>query len=511
MPETISQFFDAAVAEVPGKVWLVAGEESFTYAEARARIGRAAAAITGLGARRGDLVLATMRSTPEYLFTWLAAAYTGAILVTANPRSAPAELAGLVGQVSPRLVITDPGLEGVMESARGWGAADVVDVARLYDSEAVTDGPGPAGPADAAVLIPTSGTTGRSKLVTQTHRAYVMAGEGFPWWMELGPDDRLMTSLPLFHINAPAYSMLGSIGARASLALLPAFSARTFVDSARRHKATEFNAIGAMLEILMRQPERPDDADNPLRLCYTGPAPPKERQLEIEARYGLRIVCGYAMSETPYGTIWAHGTRPYGTLGSIRQHPTLGVVNEGRVMHEGRPAAPGEVGELELRNPAVMRGYWGMADETANVLSADGWLRTGDLVVADPGGTYTFIGRVKEVIRRRGENVAPAEIEEAIASHPGVFEVAVVGVPSELSEEEIKAFVVTAEDADMAAIRAHAAGLLAPFKVPRYMEAFAELPHTPTGRVAKHELPRERSGAEIDFEPPRPPATERTT
>jgi crotonobetaine/carnitine-CoA ligase len=370
MPNTISEFFDAAVAEVPDKVWLVAGAESFTYAQARGRIGRAAAALANLGAGRGDLVLTTMRSTPDYLFTWLASAYIGTILVSANPRSAPAELAGLVGQVRPRLMVTDPGLDGVMAAARGWGAGEVVDVARLYDSMTGVNGAGPAGPGDPAVLIPTSGTTGRSKLVTQTHRAYVMAGEGFPWWMELRPDDRLMTSLPLFHINAPAYSMLGSIGARASLALLPAFSASGFIDSARRHGATEFNAIGAMLEILMRQPERPNDADNPLRLCYTGPAPPEQRQLEIEARFGLRIVCGYAMSETPYGTIWARGTRPFGTLGSIRQHPTLGVVNEGRVMHEGRPAGIGEVGELELRNPAVMKGYWGMPDETANVLSA---------------------------------------------------------------------------------------------------------------------------------------------
>ncbi len=122
-------------------------------------------------------------------------------------------------------------------------------------------------------------------------------------------------------------------------------------------------------------------------------------------------------------------------------------------MHEGRPAGIGEVGELELRNPAVMKGYWGMPEETANVLSADGWLRTGDLVTADPAGTYTFVGRVKEVIRRRGENVAPVEIEEALAGHPDVFEVAVVGVPSELSEEEIKAFLVTAQDADLTAIR----------------------------------------------------------
>jgi crotonobetaine/carnitine-CoA ligase len=513
MPNTIPEFFDAAVAEVPDKVWLVAGDEAFTYAQARERAGRAAAAIGDLGARRGDLVLATMRNTPDYLFTWLGAAYTGAILVTANPRSAPAELAGLIGQVEPRLVVTDPGLDEVMAAARGWGAGEVVDVARLDDSASAVNGTGPAGPDDPAVLIPTSGTTGRSKLVTQTHRAYVMAGEGFPWWMELRPDDRLMTSLPLFHINAPAYSMLGSVGARASLALLPAFSASGFIDSARRHGATEFNAIGAMLEILMRQPERPDDADNPLRLCYTGPAPPEQRQLEIEARFGLRIVCGYAMSETPYGTIWARGTRPFGTLGSIRQHPTLGVVNEGRVMHEGRPAGIGEVGELELRNPAVMRGYWGMPEETATVLSADGWLRTGDLVTADPAGTYTFVGRVKEVIRRRGENVAPVEIEEALAGHPDVFEVAVVGVPSELSEEEIKAFLVTAQDADLTAIRSRAAALLAPFKVPRYMEAVAELPHTPTGRVAKHELPSERSAAEIDFDSPRAssPATERTT
>ena len=127
-------------------------------------------------------------------------------------------------------------------------------------------------------MIPTSGTTGRSKLVMQTHLAYVMAGEGFPYWMQLTADDRLMTSLPLFHINAPAYSTLGSIAARASLALLPGFSASSFLDDAREFGATEFNSIGAMLEILMRQPERPDDADNPLRRCYTGPSPERERQ-----------------------------------------------------------------------------------------------------------------------------------------------------------------------------------------------------------------------------------------
>jgi crotonobetaine/carnitine-CoA ligase len=485
MALTIPELFEAAAAEVAEKAWLIYEDEAFTYAQARERIGRAAAALAELGAGPGDLVLATARNRPEYVFTWLAAMYLGAIYVAVDPRSTEAELAGLVGQVKPKLVVDDGAVDGLFSRPAPPLA-----------------GPGPARPDDPAVLIPTSGTTGRSKLVTQTHRAYAMAGEGFPWWLELTPDDRLMTSLPLFHINAPAYSVLGSVAARASLVLLPGFSAGTFIDSARRHGATEFNAIGAMLEILMRQPERPDDADNPLRLCYTGPSPTEERQLEIERRFGLRIMCGYAMSETTYGTVWARGTRPYGTLGSIRQHPTLGEVNEGRVMRDGREVATGEVGELQLRNPAVMQGYWGMPEETSRVLIEDGWLRTGDLVRDNGDGTLTFVGREKEVIRRRGENVAPAEIEEVLMSHPDVLEAAAVGVPSELSEEEIKAFVVVRDPAssELPAIRAWAAERLTRFKVPRYLEAVADLPHTPTGRVVKHRLERDRTADEIDFE-----------
>ena len=200
--------------------------------------------------------------------------------------------------------------------------------------------------------------------------------------------------------------------------------------------------------------------------------------------------------------IWPHGTRPFGTLGTVRQHPRLGTVNEARIVADGNEVADGEVGELELRSPAVMRGYWGMPEETARVVDSDGWLRTGDLVHRNPDGTYTFVGRQKEVIRRRGENVAPAEIEEALCTHADVTEAAVIGVPSELTEEEIKGFVAVSdpESADLAAIREAAAALLAPFKVPRYLEAVAELPHTPTGRVAKHELSRERTAAEMDFD-----------
>jgi carnitine-CoA ligase len=504
---TIPRLLAAAAERDPDGTWLRTDDTTLTFGQAAARVAGVAAALRDSGLRRGDLVLVTARSTPAYLLCWLALPTLGAVTVSVNPRSAPAEIAGMAGQVSPRAMISDAGLAPLVDAAvRERPGLSVLDCDELVGGAA----PGRAaeltdtgvGPDDLAVLIPTSGTTGRSKLVMQTHRAYAMAGEGFPFWMGLTAADRLMTSLPLFHINAPAYSVMGSLACGAGLVLLPRFSASGFLDAARRHGATEFNAIGAMLEILMRQPPRPDDADTPLRLCYTGPAPERERQLEIEQRFGIRIVVGYAMSESPYGLIWARGTRPFGTLGATRQHPVLGTVNQARVVGpDGRVLGPGETGEIELRNPALTPGYWGMPEETV-ALRDDGWLRTGDLVTVGGDGTYTFVARQKEVLRRRGENLSPLEVEEVLQAHPAVLECAVVGVESELSEDEVKAFVVPADGASVSfpELRAFAAGRLAAFKVPRYWQLIDELPRTPTARVAKHRLPAGHQLGEYDAE-----------
>src|SRR6266700_3336505 len=450
---TIPEVLTGAARRDPDGVWIRTDEGTMTFGAATAQVAAMASALHEAGVGHGDHVLVTARTTAPYLLCWLALAWSGAVSVSANPRSAPAELAGLARQTAPRAIITDAGLMPLIHEAglTGLPPRGVLDAAELtkgWDTMAApAAGPPPlpaVSHADIAVLIPTSGTTGRSKLVMQTHRAYAMAGEGFPYWMELSARDRLMTSLPLFHINAFAYSVMGSLACGAGLVLLPRFSASGFLDAARRHGATEFNAIGAMLEILMRQPERRDDADTPLRLCYTGPAPTRERQEEMKRRFGLHIVCGYAMSETPYGLIWPRGSRPFGTLGALRQHPRLGTVNEARVVaDDGRELGPGESGELLLRNPAVTPGYWQMPAETAE-LKVDGWVRTGDLVTVNADGTYTFVARKKEVLRRRGENLSPLEVEEVLAGHPAVQDCAVVGVPSELSEEEVKAFVVPA-------------------------------------------------------------------
>ena len=519
---TIPGLLERAAQRDPGGIWLRTDDLQLTFAETAGRVSGVAAELAEAGIGRGDLVVLTARTTPEYLLSWLALAALGAVTVPVNPASAAAELGGLLRQVRPRAVLTDPGLYQVLDEA---AAADeparaVLNVQRLAAGRTgrpLSDlPPAQVRPDDLAVLIPTSGTTGRSKLVMQTHRAYTMAAEGFPFWMELTATDRLMTSLPLFHINAPIYSVLGSLVCGAGLVLVPRFSASGFLDSARRHGATEFNAIGAMLEILMRQPERPEDADNPLRLCYAGPAPERDRHEQIERRFGIRIVIGYAMSESPYGLIWPRGQRPYATLGAVRQHPYLGTINEAKVAapadadfpadgeRAGAPSGaalgPGETGEILLRNPAITPGYWGMPEETAAILTADGWLHTGDLATVNDDGTYTFVGRCKEVLRRRGENLSPLEVEEVLDSHPAVLESAVIGVASELTEEELKAFVVAAPGAeiDLGDLYRYAAERLSAFKVPRFWQVITELPRTPTQRIAKHRLPAGHQPEERD-------------
>ena len=186
----------------------------------------------------------------------------------------------------------------------------------------------------------------------------------------------------------------------------------------------------------------------------------------------------------------------------MRQHPVLGTVNEARVTGpDGRVLGRGETGEIELRNPVVTRGYWGMPEETA-ALQHDGWLRTGDLVTVGDDGLYTFVARKKEVLRRRGENLSPLEVEEVLEAHPAVLECAVVGVESELSEDEVKAFVVPADGVSISFpdLRAFAAQRLAAYKVPRFWQVIDELPRTPTARVAKHRLPAGHQPGEYDAE-----------
>jgi crotonobetaine/carnitine-CoA ligase len=267
------------------------------------------------------------------------------------------------------------------------------------------------------------------------------------------------------------------------------FSATAFWPTVREHGVTFFSVLPTVISILLQQPPAADDRRHGVRLCVT-PITPSLLE-EFEARFGIPVVNTYGLTEGMLNVMNFPdpGRRRPGAIGQ----PLAPEVHQIRIVDEqDRELARGAAGEIVLRSPAVMAGYYKDPDATARTVR-DGWLHTGDLGYLDDEAFLHFVGRKKEMIRRGGENVAPAEIEAVLLGHPGVLEVAVVGVPDPLREEEIKACVVLRDGQDEkrvppVALLDHCAARLAAFKVPRYVEYRRELPRTPTLRVQRHKL-----------------------
>ncbi len=257
------------------------------------------------------------------------------------------------------------------------------------------------------------------------------------------------------------------------------------------YRVNVFNYIGSMLAVLLKRDPAPEERGHAVRVTYGGPALPGPLRQEIEQRFGLTLISGIGMSETTFGLIESlHGERRPGSLGKPRQHPDPRIVNEARVVDDdGQDVPAGEVGELIFRNPVMMKGYYRDPEQTAQTIR-DGWLYTGDLVRQDEDGFFYFVDRKKDIIRVRGENVSSSEVEQVLSEHPAVQEAGVVGVPSELTDEDVAAFVVprpgpTPEADDLVA---WCKARLAAFKAPRYVWLVESLPKTETQRIEKFHL-----------------------
>jgi crotonobetaine/carnitine-CoA ligase len=492
-PDTIPSLLEwRAAHSSPDAVWLRFEDDSWTMRDVLAEVDRYAVGLAERGVVQGDCVAILLGNRPETLFAWFAANRLGAIAMPLNPAYKAVELGGILRLASPRVFVVGDDLHGefVEEASRESPSTNVVGPADLARAGSNAPRP-PIAPDDVAVLLATSGTTGAPKAVMQTHRTYTLTAEAFPWWLGLTAADRLLCTLPLFHINAQAYSTMGALGCGAELALVPRFSASRFWDDVRRHGATQVNAVGAMIHILAAAEPRQSDREHGLRLCYSALALPEATHRAFEQRFGLKMTVGYGLSETTFGTIWPRtGVPPYETMGTLRQHPRLGTINHARVVRDDGSEAPeGDTGELWLSNPAIMRGYLLAPDATRAAFEGH-WFKTGDIVRRGPHGYFTFVSRKKDVLRRRGENVAAGEIEAALLAQGSLLEAAVIGVPSSLGEDDIVAFVVPkpGEAIDPEVLRAFVRDRLADYKVPSRIHVRAELPRTATQRVAKHLL-----------------------
>ena len=493
-PLTVPDFLEQGAQRWPDDVWLRTPDGDATRAEVFDRAKRCAGGLAERGVGARDHVVVVLPNGIPFVQTWVAVMLRGAVAAAVNPRAAEAELPAVLATMNPRLVIA----EADVFVPGGTARVTPAELAAGKPIEPIVSTPDqPAG------YIQSSGSTGKPKFVTQSHAMYTMAAESFPWWLGLTNDDVLMTTLPQSHLNAQTYSTLGSFGCGAQLVLLPHFSARNFWTDAKAFGVTQFNAIGAMLEILLAQEPSPRERDHQVRLCYLGPAPTEARHREMEDRFGLRVVVGYALSESPFGLITPIDEPVrYTSMGRPRQHPRMGRINDARLGDPSADEVPiGTVAELLLRNPAITPGYFGDPDQTAQVLR-DGWLHTGDLAYTDQDGHYYFAGRLKEIIRVGGENLSPAEVENALGTHPAVSSSAVVGVPSPLTEEDVKAFVMLSRPGavDAAELDAWCRPRLPSYKRPRYYEFVEEWPLTETQKISKTELSRERSEREFDVQ-----------
>ncbi|HSR11695.1 MAG TPA: AMP-binding protein, partial [Thermodesulfobacteriota bacterium] len=337
---------------------------------------------------------------------------------------------------------------------------------------------------DPLIITYTSGTTGFPKAVVNPHRAYLSGAEDLRDAVELGPEEIIYTSLPLYHANPQVYCVLTALVCGGSIALAERFSASRFWKEVREFRATSFSYVGAVLPILLSQPESAEERGTSARKCFGGGAP-KEVHEAATRRFGVQVCELYGMSET--GT-WNTINRPNriksGSIGETRNNFEVKIFDD-----SDEELPPGRVGEIVVRprEPFIMfKGYYGMPEETLECYG-NLWFHTGDMGRKDEQGYYYFCGRKKESIRRGGENISPLEIEKVFTGHPSVAEAAAVGVADPILGEEIKVCVVLKPNctAEPSALISLCEEKLPGFMVPRYIEFLSALPKTASEKVQK--------------------------
>jgi crotonobetaine/carnitine-CoA ligase len=339
-------------------------------------------------------------------------------------------------------------------------------------------------PYDPSVILFTSGTTGPSKGALLTHNANVRAARATCDLMEYRAGETLFNAFPLFHVNARYTSVVPALWLDdARLVLHDRFSASRFWDIMREEGVTAFNFMGALVMMLFKQPERPDDADNPVRVAYGAPAPVAVLE-RFEQRFGLQLIEVYGSTELAACLENRPSARKIGTCGRPSPDYEVEIHDE----HD-RPVPPGVVGEIVVRprEPHIMvEEYWGNPEATVQAFR-NLWFHTGDRGRMDEEGWFTFVDRVKDAIRRRGENISSWEVEQVLNDHEAVAESAAIGVPSELTEEEVLVAVVLKEGASLTPeeLLDFAQERLPHFAVPRYVRFVDELPKNHAQRIQK--------------------------
>jgi long-chain acyl-CoA synthetase len=485
----LAQFLLDTSSKEGGRTALRMGDSVLTYGEFRDAAQRVAAGLQAHGVAPGDRLGLVLPDVVSFPVVFYGALMAGATVVPMNPLLKAREIEYYLQDSGARLVVaTEAAAPASAEAAATAGIKAVtVDPVRpdaLMAAWGLPDAVGRADDDDAVILY-TSGTTDRPKGAELSHaNLLVNARTVAETLLEGTPDDVIMGCLPLFHAFGLTCGLNASVLSGASLALIPRFDAATVLSVIARDGVTVFAGVPTMFSRMLHLPEADRFDVTTLRLCVSGGAAmPAEVMRSFEHTFGCAVLQGYGLSEASPVVSFnhPHAERKPGSIGT----PIRGV--ETRLVDDsGKDVPRGEVGEIAVRGPNVMKGYWGKPEETATAIP-DGWLRTGDLAKQDEDGYYTIVDRRKEMINRGGEKVYPREVEEALYAHPAVAEAAVIGIPNPDLGEEVGAAVELKPGATATAdeLREWAKARVAAYKYPRHVWLVKSLPMGPTGKILR--------------------------
>ncbi|MGR3382550.1 AMP-binding protein [Roseovarius indicus] len=492
------------IADRPDKPWIVTPEKSYTYAEIGARSGRLAKGMSGLGTAPGETMLSMLPDSIEVVDLWCALARIGIIEVPLNNHYLGEILAYMINDALAReMVIHSQFLDrlvpiaGKLEHLRrlvvtGGGEVPAelrerFDIVSLQDLYADTEWSG-AGPRynDVQAVMYTSGTTGPSKGAMMTHAHVYEYAYGVTEMLELRESDVYFAPIPLFHIAGKFAVVYASCIAGCTAIVQGGFHTDSYWDDIRRHGATVSFLLGAMASFLYRQPEREEDADTPLDRLLMVPL-----IADVEAfkdRFGCLVSTTWGGTEMNCPTRSGFDLHDNKTCGRV-QEDRFEVILVDEDDEEVPHGTPGEALVRAKRPWITSAGYWNHPDWTAKAWRNQ-WLHTGDMLVRDEAGNFAFVDRVKDAIRRRGENISSMEVEQQVTAHPSVLECAVIPVDSDDTEQEVMAVVVLKPGTAWAPdeLAAFLKERLPSFMVPRYLEQAEALPKTQTGKIQKFPL-----------------------
>ena len=494
----IFELLESRQSKTPHKPFLISesDDRQFTYLEFKEAVLRTASMLIALGIKRGNTVSLLLPNSAEYLIAYFACWRIGAIAGPVNSLLKAHELTYVISNSEARVVLVNSEFLPLIDPLRPQleGKATIVQFDCEADSTIDFEGAelvevSEVSPDNEAIIIYTSGTTGRPKGCLLTHKNLVANARQITEWLGFTESDRLLSIMPLFHMNAVSVTTMAALYAGGSTVVSPRFSASRFWQIISDHQVTSFGSVATMLSMLLgKYPEGvpAEYKTDQLRFAMCGSAPvPAEVLKRFEETFNCLVIEGYGLSESTCRSTFnpPDQRRRPGSCG-------LPIGNEMRVVDEEDNEVPdGTVGEIVLRGDNVLKGYYKNPEATL-VAFRNGWFHTGDIGYRDSDGFYFIVDRKSDMIIRGGENIYPREIDEVLYQHPAVSAAAVVGVPDELYGEEVAGFVVLREGSEATEdqVIEFCKARLADYKCPKTIRFVKDIPKGPTGKLLKREL-----------------------